>query len=168
MAAVAGSAGGPAGGGLLGYVESLVAETVDLGPPADAAGPASPPPSPPRAELHLADLVSDAAGETVLLAGDGVDGFTLVTTGEAVTGRGTAVPHLTAGGEDVGGLSYVSFASGLTSTIRPGSTSRSPTCDLPRRLVHRSSTWTCHCRPCAAGRASRMASAPGTASLNPS
>ncbi len=114
MAAGKGSTGGSTGGGLLGYVEALVAETVDLGQPADTAGTALPPPAPPRAELHLADLVSDATGEAVLLPGDGIDGFTLVTAGEAVTARGAAASHLTAGGEDVGGLSYLSFASGLT------------------------------------------------------
>ena len=58
--------------------------------------------------------MSDAASETVLLAGEGVDGLTLVITGEAVTARGAAAQHLTAGGEDVSGHSYVSFASGLT------------------------------------------------------
>jgi hypothetical protein len=130
MAAGADYAGGPSGGGLLSYVEALVAETVDLGPPTDTAGPASPP-APLRAKLHLVDLVSDAASETVLLAGEGVDGLTLVITGEAVTARGAAAQHLTAGGEDVSGHSYVSFASGpQPSTTRPGSTSRSPTCDL--------------------------------------
>ena len=103
-------------GALRDFVEGLLlAETVDLGGGVPAfPGPAAPAePPPPRPELHLSDLLTDAAGEAVLLPGDGQSALTLVGA-EPVTGRGHAAPHLTATGEDVSGLSYVSFASGLT------------------------------------------------------
>lgn len=62
--------------------------------------------------LSLADLLPDAAGEVVLLAGEEVP-INLMTF-EPVTAEGIADHHVTASGLDVTGLHFYSFESGIT------------------------------------------------------
>lgn len=62
--------------------------------------------------LTLDDLLPDASGEVVLLAGDDVPLNILVS--EPVTGAGIAEAHVTAAGLDVTGLHFYSFESGIT------------------------------------------------------
>ena len=63
--------------------------------------------------LSLGDLVGDGQGEIVI---EQPDGMLVLELDEAavVTGQGIAGAHLTSSGEEVGGLGYVSFKSGLT------------------------------------------------------
>ena len=62
--------------------------------------------------LALDDLLPDAAGEVVLLAGDDLPVNLLAS--EAVIEAGIAPAHVTAGGMEVTGLHYYSFESGVT------------------------------------------------------
>jgi hypothetical protein len=62
--------------------------------------------------LALADLLPDPGGEIVIRStGDGMIG---VIAGEAITATGTAEAHVTAAGENVAGLLYYQFGSGVT------------------------------------------------------
>ncbi len=63
------------------------------------------------AELHLADLVADAAGEIVLFNDSRLPTLVLVSA-VAVVGRGTVARHRTVSGEDVSGFRYVRFEDG--------------------------------------------------------
>ena len=62
--------------------------------------------------LALDDLLPDAAGEVVLLAGDDLPVNLLAS--EPVIDTGIAPAHVTAGGMEVTGLHYYSFESGVT------------------------------------------------------
>lgn len=62
--------------------------------------------------LALGDLLPDAAGEVVLLAGDNLPVNLLAS--EPVIESGIAPAHVTAGGMEVTGLHYYSFESGVT------------------------------------------------------
>lgn len=62
--------------------------------------------------LALEDLLPDAAGEVVVLAGGDLPVNLLVA--EAVIEAGIAPAHITAGGMEVTGLHYYSFESGVT------------------------------------------------------
>ena len=62
--------------------------------------------------LALGDLLPDAAGEVVLLAGDNLPVNLLAS--EPVIETGIAPAHVTAGGMEVTGLHYYSFESGVT------------------------------------------------------
>ena len=62
--------------------------------------------------LNLSDLLPDAEGELVLFA-DPSKEVRLVAEA-SLTAQGVADPHVTAGGYDVTGLTYLSFANGIT------------------------------------------------------
>ena len=62
--------------------------------------------------LTLGDLLPDAAGEVVLLAGE--DMPINLTASEPLSDAGIAPEHVMLNGEDVTGLHYYSFESGLT------------------------------------------------------
>jgi hypothetical protein len=62
--------------------------------------------------LTLGDLMPDAAGEVVLLAGE--DMPINLTANEPLSEAGIAPEHVMLNGEDVTGLHYYSFESGLT------------------------------------------------------
>jgi hypothetical protein len=62
--------------------------------------------------LALGDLLPDAAGEVVLLAGE--DMPINLTANEPLSAAGIAPEHVMLNGEDVTGLHYYSFESGLT------------------------------------------------------
>ncbi len=62
--------------------------------------------------LTLGDLMPDAAGEVVLLAGE--DMPINLTANEPLSEAGIAPEHVMLNGEDVAGLHYYSFESGLT------------------------------------------------------
>ena len=62
--------------------------------------------------LALDDLLPDAAGEVVVLAGDDLPVNLLAS--EPVVDTGIAPAHVTAGGMEVTGLHYYSFESGVT------------------------------------------------------
>ncbi len=62
--------------------------------------------------LELADLLPDALGEVVLVAGDELP--VNIVTDQPVTEVGIAEAHVTAAGVDVTGLHFYSFESGLT------------------------------------------------------
>jgi hypothetical protein len=62
--------------------------------------------------LHLADLLPDAEGELVLFA-DPAQQVTLFAEAP-LTAQGVADPHVTASGYDVTGLTFLSFANGVT------------------------------------------------------
>ncbi len=62
--------------------------------------------------LALADLLPDPGGEIVIRStGAGMIG---VIAEEAITASGTAEAHVTAAGEEVAGLRYYQFGSGVT------------------------------------------------------
>ena len=82
---------------------------VDVDLPAPASGTAGDD-APARLSLALGDLIADGSGELVLDAQGQLD----IRADSEVVGKGEAAPHLTEGGEDVGGLTYVAFASGIT------------------------------------------------------
>lgn len=60
--------------------------------------------------LRLSDLLVDSRGELVLKA----EGPLVLQSHSKVLTTGSAHPHVTACGEDVSGLNFVSFASGVT------------------------------------------------------
>jgi hypothetical protein len=64
-------------------------------------------------ELALADLVSDANGEVVVFNDSGFRTLA-IRTASATVAEGRAQKHVTAGGEDVSGYHYVTFANGVT------------------------------------------------------
>jgi hypothetical protein len=64
-------------------------------------------------ELALADLVSDANGEVVVFNDSGSRTLA-IRTASTVVAEGRASKHVTAGGEDVSGYRYVTFANGVT------------------------------------------------------
>jgi hypothetical protein len=64
-------------------------------------------------QLELADLISDANGEVVIFNDSGFRTLALRTDAAVVDG-GRARRHVTAGGDDVSGFSYVTFDSGVT------------------------------------------------------
>jgi hypothetical protein len=70
-------------------------------------------------ELALADLIGDANGEVVIFNDSGVRTLAL-HTGVAVVANGTVQAHVTAGGEDVSGFRYVTFATGVTVYFQEG------------------------------------------------
>ena len=76
--------------------------------------------------LRLGELQADEAGEIVLRTGGSEHSVLLVTT-EAVVETGRAVPHITAGGENVSGCRYVRFAGGVMLYYPP---------DLRLEIVH--------------------------------
>jgi hypothetical protein len=64
-------------------------------------------------ELVLADVVCDANGEAVVFNDSGLRTLA-IRTAAAVAAEGRAQKHVTAGGEDVSGLSYITFDNGVT------------------------------------------------------
>jgi hypothetical protein len=64
-------------------------------------------------ELVLADVVGDANGEVVVFNDSGLRTLA-IRTEAAVTAEGRMQKHVTAGGEDVSGFSYVTFDNGVT------------------------------------------------------
>ena len=64
-------------------------------------------------ELVLADVVCDANGEAVVFNDSGLRTLA-IRTEAAVAAEGRAQQHVTAGGEDVSGFSYVRFDNGVT------------------------------------------------------
>jgi hypothetical protein len=64
-------------------------------------------------ELALADLVTDADGEVVIFNDSGFRTLALHTD-SGVVESGRVATHVTAGGEDVSGFSYVTFENGMT------------------------------------------------------
>jgi len=62
--------------------------------------------------LRLADLLPDAEGELVLFA-DPAQEVTLLAEAPLMA-QGVADPHVTAGGYDVTGLAFLTFANGIT------------------------------------------------------
>ena len=64
-------------------------------------------------ELALEDLVSDANGEVVMFNDSGFRTLA-IRTESTIVAEGRADKHVTAGGEDVSGYHYVSFANGVT------------------------------------------------------
>ncbi len=66
--------------------------------------------APTRPSLALGDLIADGGGELFLDAQGQLD----IRADSEIVGKGEAAPHLTQAGEDVGGLTYVAFASGVT------------------------------------------------------
>ena len=64
-------------------------------------------------ELALSDLVGDANGEVVIFNDSGFRTLA-IRTKAAVVADGQAAKHVTAGGEDVSGLKYVTFDNGVT------------------------------------------------------
>jgi hypothetical protein len=64
-------------------------------------------------ELVLADVMCDANGEAVVFNDSGLRTLA-IRTEAAVAAEGRAQKHVTAGGEDVSGFSYVTFDNGVT------------------------------------------------------
>ena len=64
-------------------------------------------------ELVLADVVCDANGEVVVFNDSGLRTLA-IRTEAAVAAEGRMQKHVTAGGEDVSGFSYVTFDNGVT------------------------------------------------------
>jgi hypothetical protein len=64
-------------------------------------------------ELVLADVVGDANGEVVVFNDSGLRTLA-IRTEAAVTAEGRMQKHVTAGGDDVSGFSYVIFDNGVT------------------------------------------------------
>ncbi len=62
--------------------------------------------------LELEDLLPDASGEVVLFAGEELP--VNIVTDEPLTDAGIAEAHVTAAGDDVTGLHFYSFESGIT------------------------------------------------------
>ncbi len=62
--------------------------------------------------LELEDLLPDASGEVVLFAGEELP--VNIVTDEPLTGAGIAEAHVPAAGDDVTGLHFYSFESGIT------------------------------------------------------
>lgn len=85
-------------------LERLAADASITG--ATAAGAAEP------LVLSLEDLLPDTDGEVVVLTED--LGAVNLVTNEALAGQGMAAAHVTAGGLEVDGLHYYSFANGVT------------------------------------------------------
>lgn len=72
-----------------------------------------------EAELALADLIGDERGEVVLFNDSHFR--TLALKAEVgVVARGLAARHVTAGGDNVTGFRFVSFANGVTLYYREG------------------------------------------------
>jgi hypothetical protein len=69
--------------------------------------------------LRLDDLVQDEHGEVVLFNDSGLRTMALETD-TGVVAQGAAEPHVTAAGEDVSGLRYMTFANGLTLYYQDG------------------------------------------------
>jgi hypothetical protein len=69
--------------------------------------------------LRLDELISDEHGEVVLFNDSGLRAIALETDA-GIVARGAAEPHVTAGGDDVSGLRYVTFANGLTLYYQDG------------------------------------------------
>lgn len=69
-------------------------------------------------ELTLAELLSDDNGEIVFFNDSGARSLGIATEA-AVVAKGAADPHVTAGGTDVTGYSFVTFNNGLTFYFRP-------------------------------------------------
>ena len=116
----AGDVGGTApdefGGGLAELAAGLLAPEPDLAfdGPADAAADAAGVAPGGGLALCLEDVVADGNGEAVLLNEAGLEHLTLHTAA-AVVARGTApADHGAVVGQDVAGLAFVSFDSGLT------------------------------------------------------
>lgn len=65
-----------------------------------------------RPSLALRELIGDEAGEIVLRVGHGIRALLLEIDSDLI-GRGIAGPHRTAIGEEVEGLPYLAFASGM-------------------------------------------------------
>lgn len=63
--------------------------------------------------LTLADVVGDGNNEVVFANEAGLSSLTL-DAAEPVVAQGVAPAHVTAGGDDVGGFAYVTFAGGVT------------------------------------------------------
>jgi hypothetical protein len=111
---------GPVTGSAAGSLEELASALLDDGDlmgevgwaaaDADAradAGTAEP------AVLRLDEILSDANNEVVLDGGESALPVLLEQAG-AIAAQGIAAAHVTASGEDVTGLAYVTFDSGLT------------------------------------------------------
>jgi hypothetical protein len=64
-------------------------------------------------ELVLADVVCDANGEVVVFNDSGYRTLA-IRTEAAVAAEGRAQRHVTVGGEDVSGFSYIRFDNGVT------------------------------------------------------
>jgi hypothetical protein len=69
--------------------------------------------------LRLADLIQDEHGEVVLFNDSGLRAIA-VETPAGVVAQGAAEPHVTAAGDDVSGLRYLTFANGLTLYYQDG------------------------------------------------
>ncbi len=76
--------------------------------------------------LRLEELAADDAGEIVLRTG-GSERSVVLVTAQGVVETGRAVPHITAGGENVSGCRYVRFAGGVVLYYPP---------DLRLEIVH--------------------------------
>jgi hypothetical protein len=76
-------------------------------PQTDVAVPAA------EVELAMADLISDDNGEIVFCNDSGFRSLAIRTDAQIVA-NGQAATHVTAAGEDVSGLQYVTFDNGLT------------------------------------------------------
>jgi hypothetical protein len=76
-------------------------------------------PGQPQVSLRLDDLIRDEHGEVVLFNDSGVRSMAVETNAEVVA-RGAAEPHVTAAGEDVSGLRFMSFDNGLTLYYQDG------------------------------------------------
>lgn len=63
--------------------------------------------------LNLHDLVGDGHGEIVIEQSEGALVLEL-DEGVVLTGQGIAEAHVTSSGEEVGGLGFMSFKSGVT------------------------------------------------------
>ena len=70
-------------------------------------------------ELALEDLISDDNGEIVFFNDSGFRTLS-ITTESPVISNGQAGQHATAGGEDVSGFNYVTFANGMTLYFEEG------------------------------------------------
>jgi hypothetical protein len=64
-------------------------------------------------ELAVADLVADANGEVVIFNDSGFRTLALHAD-SGVVESGRVATHVTAGGEDVSGFNYITFANGMT------------------------------------------------------
>ena len=64
-----------------------------------------------RPVLAVQDMLGDEGGEVVLWAGHGIRAI-LIETHSSVVARGVAGRHVTAVGEDVAGLCFLTFADG--------------------------------------------------------
>jgi hypothetical protein len=69
--------------------------------------------------LRLDDLIQDEHGEVVLFNDSGLRAIA-VETPAGVVAQGAAEPHVTAAGDDVSGLRYLTFANGLTLYYQDG------------------------------------------------